>query len=56
MMGARGISILESSGDEGVGAVCQSSDGKKTPQFTPAFPGTCPYGKYTSSPNAIQSY
>ena len=27
----------------GVGAACQSNDGKKTPQFTPQFPGTCPY-------------
>ncbi|MCJ1403533.1 hypothetical protein MMC11_006756 [Xylographa trunciseda] len=42
-LGARGISILESSGDTGVGAPCQSNDGKKTPQFTPQFPGTCPY-------------
>ncbi|MCJ1386330.1 vesicle formation at the endoplasmic reticulum [Xylographa soralifera] len=42
-LGARGISVLESSGDTGVGAPCQSNDGKKTPQFTPQFPGTCPY-------------
>jgi tripeptidyl-peptidase I len=27
----------------GVGAPCQSNDGKATPQFTPQFPGTCPY-------------
>lgn len=27
----------------GVGAPCQSNDGNKTPQFTPQFPGTCPY-------------
>lgn len=43
LMGLRGITILESSGDNGVGAPCQSNDGKKTPQFTPEFPGTCPY-------------
>jgi tripeptidyl-peptidase-1 len=43
MMGLRGISVLESSGDNGVGAPCLSNDGKKTPQFTPEFPGTCPY-------------
>lgn len=42
-LGMRGISILESSGDTGVGAACLSNDGKKTPQFTPQFPGTCPY-------------
>jgi tripeptidyl-peptidase-1 len=43
MMGLRGITVLESSGDTGVGAPCQSNDGKKTPQFTPTFPGTCPW-------------
>jgi tripeptidyl-peptidase-1 len=43
MMGLRGITIIESSGDTGVGAPCQSNDGKKTSQFTPQFPGTCPY-------------
>lgn len=42
-LGLRGISVLESAGDTGVGAPCQSNDGKKTPQFTPQFPGTCPY-------------
>ena len=43
MLGMRGITVLESAGDTGVGAPCQSNDGKKTPQFTPQFPGTCPY-------------
>ena len=42
-LGLRGISVLESSGDTGVGAPCESNDGKKTPQFTPQFPGTCPF-------------
>lgn len=42
MLGLRGISILHSSGDEGVGASCLSSDGTK-PQFNPIFPATCPY-------------
>lgn len=42
-LGLRGITVLESSGDTGVGAPCQSNDGNKTPQFTPQFPGTCPY-------------
>ncbi|KAL6720488.1 hypothetical protein ACLMJK_002412 [Lecanora helva] len=42
-LGLRGISVLESSGDTGIGAPCQSNDGLKTPQFTPQFPGTCPY-------------
>lgn len=43
MMGLRGITILESSGDTGVGAPCQSNDGNKRPEFTPQFPGSCPY-------------
>ncbi|KAI2786276.1 Tripeptidyl-peptidase sed4 [Penicillium oxalicum] len=38
----RGLTILHSSGDEGVGSACQSRDGK-TPQFQPIFPATCPY-------------
>jgi tripeptidyl-peptidase-1 len=43
LLGLRGITVLESSGDTGVGAPCQSNDGKRTPEFTPQFPGTCPY-------------
>ncbi|KAJ5908459.1 hypothetical protein N7495_001141 [Penicillium taxi] len=38
----RGLSILHSSGDEGVGSACQAVDGI-TPQFNPTFPATCPY-------------
>jgi tripeptidyl-peptidase I len=37
LLGLRGVSVLESSGDEGVGASCLSSDGK-TAQFNPVFP------------------
>lgn len=43
MMGLRGRTILESSGDEGVGAVCRNNEPPYQAQFTPAFPGTCPY-------------
>ena len=42
MLGLRGVSVLESSGDEGVGASCLAQDGT-TPQFNPIFPATCPY-------------
>ena len=42
-MGLRGITVLESSGDTGVGAACQANDGSKKPAFTPQFPGTCPF-------------
>ncbi|RAH49188.1 S53 family peptidase [Aspergillus brunneoviolaceus CBS 621.78] len=43
LMGLRGISILQSSGDTGIGSPCQSNDGSRTPEFTPIFPATCPY-------------
>ncbi|ESZ92469.1 hypothetical protein SBOR_7132 [Sclerotinia borealis F-4128] len=43
IMGLRGISVLESSGDTGVGAGCIANDGSNSPQFSPQFPGTCPY-------------
>ncbi|KAL7953341.1 peptidase S8/S53 domain-containing protein [Trichoderma compactum] len=42
LLGLRGISILESSGDEGVGASCVATN-STTPQFNPIFPATCPY-------------
>ncbi len=43
MLGLRGVSVLESSGDTGVGAPCRANDGSNAVQFTPQFPGTCPY-------------
>ncbi|RHZ70752.1 vesicle formation at the endoplasmic reticulum [Aspergillus turcosus] len=43
LMGLRGISVLESSGDTGIGAPCMSNDGTHKLQFTPQFPGTCPF-------------
>jgi tripeptidyl-peptidase-1 len=42
-MGMRGISVLESSGDTGVGAGCKTNDGRNATRFTPQFPATCPY-------------
>ncbi|KAI9714048.1 MAG: hypothetical protein M1820_000778 [Bogoriella megaspora] len=42
LLGLRGISVLESSGDEGVGASCLTQD-QSAPQFNPIFPATCPY-------------
>jgi tripeptidyl-peptidase-1 len=41
LMGLRGISILESSGDEGVGASCVATN-STTPQFNPIFPVCIP--------------
>ncbi|KAH8980024.1 subtilisin-like protein [Lactarius hatsudake] len=41
-LGARGVSILFSSGDDGVGVGnCQDASGRV--QFIPKFPATCPY-------------
>jgi len=44
-LGLRGVSVLFSSGDSGVGAnnTCFSNDGQNTHMFQPAFPASCPY-------------
>lgn len=44
-LGLRGVSLLFSSGDYGVGSndTCVSNDGKNTTTFLPAFPASCPY-------------
>lgn len=42
MMGLRGRTILESSGDLGVGGSCRSNMGDMQAEFTPIFPATCP--------------
>ncbi|KAF3764454.1 hypothetical protein M406DRAFT_91507 [Cryphonectria parasitica EP155] len=41
-LGLRGITVLESSGDLGVGAGCLAPD-YKTVEFNAIFPATCPY-------------
>jgi len=42
---ARGVSLIFSSGDDGVGqqGTCVSNDGKFSSKFIPIFPATCPY-------------
>jgi tripeptidyl-peptidase-1 len=42
-LGTRGVSVIFSSGDTGVGSGCQSNDGKNTTRFLPIFPASCPY-------------
>ncbi|KAL8778677.1 MAG: hypothetical protein Q9203_001869 [Teloschistes exilis] len=44
-LGARGVSLLFASGDDGVGAngTCFANDGKNTSTFLPSFPDGCPY-------------
>jgi tripeptidyl-peptidase-1 len=43
LLGPRGITILESSGDIGVGSACMSNHGSNTTEFEPTLPGTSPY-------------
>ncbi|KAH9064565.1 subtilisin-like protein [Lactarius vividus] len=40
-LGARGVSVLLPSGDEGVGKNCKGESGND--QFVPEFPASCPY-------------
>ncbi|KAI5286953.1 vesicle formation at the endoplasmic reticulum, partial [Ascosphaera atra] len=42
-LGARGVSIIFSSGDAGPGQTCQTNDGRNQTRFNPTFPGACPY-------------
>lgn len=44
-LGARGVTVLFASGDNGVGTdgKCVSNDGKNTRKFLPSFPPSCPY-------------
>ncbi|GJE91255.1 subtilisin-like protein [Phanerochaete sordida] len=43
-LGARGSSIMFSSGDDGVGAGnCATNDGTNTKRFQPNFPASCPF-------------
>lgn len=44
-LGAKGVTLLFSAGDSGVGTngSCFSNDGRNTSEFLPAFPASCPY-------------
>ena len=53
MQGLRGRTIVHSSGDSGVGQVCQNNVSPNQPQFEPQFPGTCPY---VTTVGGTQSY
>lgn len=60
-LGARGVSVIFSSGDTGVGSACQSNDGKKTTRFSPSFPATCPFvtavgGTYAMEPEIAAAF
>lgn len=43
-LGTRGVSMMFSSGDAGVGGGdCKTNDGKNKTQFSPGFPASCPF-------------
>ena len=42
-LGLRGVSIIFSSGDSGVGDGCVSNDGQNRTTFQPKFPAACPW-------------
>nr|KMM64320.1 tripeptidyl-peptidase 1 [Coccidioides posadasii RMSCC 3488] len=42
-LGARGVSVIFSSGDSGVGSGCLTNDGQNRTRFNPIFPAACPY-------------
>ncbi|KAI1140373.1 subtilisin-like protein [Hypoxylon sp. FL0543] len=42
-LGARGVSVLFSSGDNGPGSACQTNDGRNATRLLPIFPAACPY-------------
>jgi len=60
-LGARGVSVIFSSGDTGVGSACQTNDGKNTTRFLPIFPASCPFvtsvgGTHYVDPEAAVSF
>ncbi|KAH8602249.1 peptidase S8/S53 domain-containing protein [Bisporella sp. PMI_857] len=60
-LGLRGVSVIFSSGDTGVGSACQTNDGKNTTRFSPVFPATCPFvtsvgGTYQINPEVAISF
>ena len=42
-LGSRGVSVIFSSGDSGVGAACETNDGTNATHFPPQFPAACPW-------------
>jgi tripeptidyl-peptidase-1 len=60
-LGARGVSVIFSSGDEGVGSACLSNDGTNTTRFDPIYPASCPFvtsvgGTYQINPERAVSF
>lgn len=42
-LGSRGVSVIFSSGDSGVGSACLTNDGTNRTHFPPQFPAACPW-------------
>ena len=42
-LGSRGVSVIFSSGDTGVGSSCESNDGTNRTEFNPIWPAACPF-------------
>ncbi|KAJ5455119.1 hypothetical protein N7475_010240 [Penicillium sp. IBT 31633x] len=42
-LGARGVSVLFSSGDSGPGSACVRNDGTNQTRFLPEYPASCPF-------------
>ncbi|KAJ5703834.1 hypothetical protein N7493_010972 [Penicillium malachiteum] len=42
-LGARGVTVIFSSGDSGPGQSCQSNDGSYRVKFLPSWPASCPF-------------
>lgn len=43
LLGLRGVTIVESSGDTGIGSYCRTNDDSKKPRFLAEFPSSCPW-------------
>ncbi|GES57512.1 tripeptidyl peptidase SED3 [Aspergillus terreus] len=60
-LGARGVSVIFSSGDSGVGEVCVTNDRDQRKRFLPVFPASCPFvtavgGTYGMNPEKAVSF
>jgi tripeptidyl-peptidase-1 len=60
-LGARGVSIIFSSGDSGPGQACVRNDGTNQTRFLPGYPASCPFvtsigGTYGSNPERAVSF
>ena len=59
-LGLRGVSVIFSSGDVGVGSACEMNDGTNRTRFMVQFPASCPYvtsvGATTSTGPEVATY